>query len=300
MRSEGFVTSALYPATASLYRSLGWEFAGHWTRHAIAIERLRGVRRPERGRVRRAGVEDLEAIEQLRTLLAAEHDGAIDRGDWVLPVYRRRFDMLHTYVAVDDAGAIEGALVYRHEPTGGVGGYDYDLDIRELFAASADALGALLWVVASSSSVSRQAFVRGWPDDSPRWLVPELRPTVQMQMRWMLRLLDVPAALEARGGPPGMKARVALGVRDEMVADNDDEFVLSVEDGEARVTREAGTRTTRAIALDIGALSSLYSGHTTCATLARMGRLRGGDPEREWATLDAIFAGRAPAMVDEF
>lgn len=297
MRAEQLPISALYPATPGLYRSLGWEFAGHWTRYTMPLERLRPVPRPERGRVRRARVDELEAIERLRTALAAEHDGALDRGQWAVPVYRRRFDDLHTYVALGDAGGIEGALVYRHQPTGGVQGYDYDLDVRELFACSAEATRALLFVLASSSSVSRQAYVRGWLDDGLGWLLPELRPQVERQMRWMLRLLDVPAALEARGGPPGMTARVALRVHDPLLADNDDGFVLEVVDGEAKVKREAAAD---AISLDVGALSALYSGHTSCATLARMGRLSGGGVSTDWAALDAIFAGRPPAMVDEF
>jgi len=297
MRAEGLVISALYPATPTLYRSLGWEFAGHWTRYTMPLERLRPVPRPERGRVRRARVGELETIERLRTALAAEHDGAIDRGTWAVPVYRRRFDDLHVYVAVDARGAIDGALFYRHHPTGGIQGFDYDLDVRELFALNAEAQRALLWILASSSSVARHVAIRGWLDDTQGWLLPELRPQVERQMRWMLRLLDVPGALEARGAPPGMTARVALRVHDEQVPDNDGAYVLQVADGEVKVTRETAPN---AIALDVGALSTLYSGHTTCATLARMGRLSGGEPAKDWAVLDAVFAGRPPAMVDDF
>ncbi len=296
MRAEGLPISALYPATPALYRSLGYEFAGHWQLYSVPVARLRDVRRPEQGRVRRATAGDLEAIEALRVRLAAERPGALDRGDWAVPIYRRRFDDLHAYVSLDASGAIDGALFYRHAPIS-LSTEDYDLDVRELFAADAGALSALLWVMASSSSVARDARFRGWPDEPTAWLVPELKPSIAIHMRWMLRLLDVAGALEARGAPPGLTGRVALRVYDALVAENEGDFVLALEDGEVSVAREAGERV---VELDVGALSALYSGHTSCAALARAGRLAGGDPARDWALLEAAFAGAAPAMVDDF
>jgi len=296
MRDERLPISALYPATPALYRSLGYEFGGHWTLYSVPVARLRDVVRPERGRVRRATADDLEEIEALRVRLAAERPGAIDRGAWAVPIYRRRFDDLHAFVSLDARDRIDGALLYRHAPIA-LSTQDYDLDVRELFAADDASLSALLWVMASSSSVARDARYRGWPDEPAAWLVPELKPKVFIQMRWMLRLLDVATALEARGGPLGLSGRVALRVHDALVGENEGDYVLSLEDGEAKVAREAGERP---IELDVGALSALYSGHTTCAALARAGRLSGGDPARDWALLEAGFAGAAPAMIDDF
>jgi predicted acetyltransferase len=296
MRDERLPISALYPATPALYRSLGYEFAGEWTRYSAPVARLRDVRRPERGRVRRATVDDLPAIEALRVTLAREHPGAIDRGDWALPIYRRRFEDLHTFVSLDEAGEIDGALFYRHAPIP-PGTLDYDLDVRELFAADATSLSTLLWVIASASSVARNLLYRGWPDDPAAWLVPELKPSIAIRMRWMLRLLDVPAALEARGAPAGLSGGVGLRVHDPLLGDNQADFGVTFEGGAARVTRGS---TDSPVELDIGALSALYSGHTSCAALARAGRLGGGDPARDWAMLEAAFSGIAPAMVDDF
>jgi len=296
MRAEQLPISALYPATPALYRSVGYEFAGHWTLYSMLLDRLRDVPRPPTGRVRKAKVEDLEAIEALRVKLAAERQGGLDRGDWAVSIYRRRFDDLHTFVSLDEKGDVNGALFYRHAPIS-AGTEDYNLDVRELFAEDPASLSALLWVAASSSSVAQKARFRGWLDEAHGWLVPEVRPEVSIQMRWMLRLLDVPAAIAARGGPPGLRARVAVRVRDDLVADNEGGFVLEFEDGQATATRET---VDDAIELDVGALSSLYSGHTTCASLARAGRLSGGDPATAWRLLDAAFAGASPAMVDDF
>ena len=171
MRNEQLSIASLFPATPALYRSLGWEFAGHWTLYSMLLERLRGVPRPEVGRVRLATPDDLTAIERLRTRLSAEHNGAIDRGKWASEIYRRRFDDLHTYVHLDEAGEVTGALFYRHQPLG-LGTEDYDIDVREIFAADAEGLNALLWVLASSSSVAREALFRGWLDEQHGWPVP--------------------------------------------------------------------------------------------------------------------------------
>lgn len=297
MRAEGLPISALFPATPALYRSLGYEFAGHWTLYSIPLARLRDVSRPEAGRVRRANANDLEEIEALRVRLAADRQGAIDRGRWAVPIYRRRFEDLHTYVSLDDQGAIDGALFYRHAPLKGLSTDDYDLDIRELFAADPSALAALLWVAASSSSVAREAYYRGWLDEANAWLVPELKPHIVIQNRWMLRILDLQSAISARGGPPGFTASVPIRLHDPMIRFNEGGFVLHFADGRAEAKRED---TLLPVQLDVGALSSLYSGHTTCAALARAGRLEGGDPDRDWPCLDAAFAGGLPAMVDDF
>jgi len=90
---------------------------------------------------------------------------------------------------------------------------------------------------------------------------------------------------------------VPIRLSDEMIKFNDGGFVLHFADGRAEVKRED---TLLPVQLDVGALSSLYAGYTTCAALARAGRLSGGDPKRDWAALDAAFAGASPAMIDDF
>ncbi len=51
--------------------------------------------------------------------------------------------------------------------------------------------------------------------------------------------------------------------------------------------------------LDVGSLSSLYTGWATTAALERAGLISGGSSE-ERAALDAAFAGPTPWLLDEF
>ena len=71
--------------------------------------------------------------------------------------------------------------------------------------------------------------------------------------------------------------------------------MLSLSKGEGRLERggEGG------VSLGIGALSSLYSGWASTATLAKTGLLRGGSDEQR-ARLDAAFAGPTPWLLEEF
>ena len=50
MAERGYPLSALYPATMTLYRSFGWEIAGHRHEAVLPSRSLSVMARPERGR----------------------------------------------------------------------------------------------------------------------------------------------------------------------------------------------------------------------------------------------------------
>jgi predicted acetyltransferase len=113
-------------------------------------------------------------------------------------------------------------------------------------------------------------------------------------MDWMLRLVDVARALESRGYPPGVTARVDIEVRDGTVKQNARPITLEVDGGLARVSRAGHAR----VHADVRALASLYSGYMSASDLACAGLIEG--PDRDLASLSAIFAGPAPWMPDMF
>jgi len=114
-------------------------------------------------------------------------------------------------------------------------------------------------------------------------------------VRWMLRIIDAPAAVATRGYPPSLKLEVPLSVEDAVLADNTGDWTLQVAEGEGRLEPggQGGPR------LGIGALSSLYTGWASTATLSRAGLLEGGSASQLRA-LDAAFAGPTPWMMEEF
>jgi predicted acetyltransferase len=111
----------------------------------------------------------------------------------------------------------------------------------------------------------------------------------------MLRIVDAPGAVAARGYPPGLEIEVPLTVGDPLLCGNDGRWTLRVAKGEGRLEQdgEGGPR------LGIGAFSSLYTGWASTDVLVRAGLLEGGSPAQLRA-LDAAFAGATPWMMDEF
>ena len=80
-------------------------------------------------------------------------------------------------------------------------------------------------------------------------------------MFWMLRVVDPVAALEGRGYPPGMEARLHLRLSDESLPSTSGDFVLEVSGGRGKVSPgcEGRFRTSERglAAIDSGHLSPL-------------------------------------------
>ena len=126
-------------------------------------------------------------------------------------------------------------------------------------------------------------------------LMPEQRLSVRGQVRWMLRIVDAPAAIAVRGYSPDMEIEVPFSVEDAILPDNAGAWTLRVGGGKGHLEPggEDGPR------FGIGALSSLYTGWASTATLSRAGLLEGGSPAQR-RSLDAAFAGQTPWMMEEF
>jgi len=118
---------------------------------------------------------------------------------------------------------------------------------------------------------------------------------------WMLRLVDVRAALLARGYPP-LDAELELDVGDELLPENSGRYLLALARGAARISAPGeGTPSAASrpqVRLSVGALAALYTGFATPWQLATAGRLQA--TEDALALLAHIFAGPAPGLPDFF
>jgi predicted acetyltransferase len=106
---------------------------------------------------------------------------------------------------------------------------------------------------------------------------------------WMVRILDVPGAVAARGWPAGLSLEVDLRVTppshgaDDPVAGD---WVLRIADGVGSATAGGSG----AVELASTDLAALYSGHLDPSELVREGRLPGATPDVV-SGLRAAFAG---------
>ena len=297
MRARGEVISALFPATTTLYRGVGYELAGAAVWHQVsprALREQRGANALETRRVEKG--DDPTGMRGCYERVAPEINGWLDRGD---RHWQSLWEWWHAghyvYACENPGGEVEGYLVYRHEPTPPGARGDYGVRVAQIVAATPEGLRAVWWTLASSASLVDAVTFTASPEDALLLLMPEQHISVRGQVRWLLRIVDAQAAVALRGYPPSLEIEAPLTVEDAILADNTGAWTLRVADGEGRL--ESGGR--GGPRLGIGALSSLYTGWASTATLLRAGLLEGGSAAQLRA-LDAAFAGPTPWMMDEF
>jgi predicted acetyltransferase len=109
----------------------------------------------------------------------------------------------------------------------------------------------------------------------------------------MLRVVDAPGAVAARGFPPAVRATVDLEIADRQCDWNAGRWQLTVEEGYATLAKGGDGD----VSLTINAFSALYSGYASATTLRQAGMLTGGDA-RALSDLTAAFSGPTPSIVD--
>jgi len=296
MRERGQVLSTLFPATAQLYRKLGWELAGATIWRTIELRDLEGLPRPEGVTVRPAESGDEPGRRIGYRRMAQGINGFLDRSEHWWKGERCAPAGDSAFVAEDAEGEPVGYLAYRQrdgEYTG-VGG-DFQLVCRDFVWTTRAAALALLRLLGSWASQAERVFLRSGPEDPLLLVLPDQPFRPLAELRWMSRVVAAPEAVAARGFPPGLELTLRFELSDAQISSNTGAWTLVVEKGEGRL-EPGGSGSLR---LEIGAFSALYTGWATPATLMRAGLLAGGtDAER--AALGAAFAGPTPWMLDEF
>lgn len=286
--------SALYPATNTLYRAVGYEIAG--VRHAITL-RLRemalrrGARAADDTWLRPARTEDEPAIRALYAARARTSAGWLDRHDYLWKRVRVwRGEERAGYVA-GRGSTVEGYvfLVQKRAEL-----LDMEVLVSDLVATTPDAAARILELLRDHRSLCTRATAYLAPNEPALALLAENGYESKLAMPWMLRIVDVAGALAARGYAPGFSARIELDVEDDVLPHNTGRIVLTIADGRGSVERGGSG----ALALDVRALAALYSGWQSAADLAAGGRARGTEPVL--AAASAVFAGPAPHMPDMF
>jgi len=300
MRGRGVALSALYPGTTALYRSLGWELAGLFQWRRIVPRDWLALEKPAPGALRRARAGDLPAIRACYARWAAARNGFLtrdhpdERTRW-FPL-EKRFDRHEVLLFGRDEG-LDGYLVYRREPAR-PDAFDHRIRVVDWVSLTREAAEGLAWTLGSAGSQVELITYPCAGSDPIFLLEPEQRSWVHGDIRWMLRTIDVRAAVAERGFPEGFSCEVALSLTDPEIPANAGDFLLCVRDGKGMLEVAMPTRGD-AVEMDIGAFSSLYSGWSDTGNLARSGRLHGGAASSR-AALDSAFAGPLACLLEEF
>jgi predicted acetyltransferase len=117
-------------------------------------------------------------------------------------------------------------------------------------------------------------------------LIEEQRLLPAWTYRWMLRLLNVPAALAERGYAP-VSASFDLVVEDGLFPENRGPWRVVIDGGSASVSPGSGSADA---SVSIGTLSPLYSGFLSAWDAAALGLI---EPSMA-PVLASVFGGPAP------
>jgi predicted acetyltransferase len=289
LHERGVPLSVLYPATQRLYRKAGYEQAGT---HNTWLMRTSEIQLTDRALpVHPIHPTDVKAFASLQQPYAQRTNGHLDRPSilWQEIVETAGSDLLYAYL-IGDSAHPEGYVIFKQ------GRVDRKavLQVQD-WGILSPAAGRTLWTFwADHRSMISRVRWRGGLLDPLSLLLPEQSPELKSSDRWLMRIVNVPSALEKRGYPIGVEAELHLEIEDDLLPNNHGKFILTVSQGQGEVLQ--GGRGD--MKLTIRGLSPLYSGLFTPQQLQAIGFLEGSESALNAAT--QIFAGSFPWLPDFF
>jgi predicted acetyltransferase len=204
------------------YQRMGYELAGTFDEHQIGLDDLPAVGTEGLPRVELADVDrDLDAIRAAYRCWVRSRNGAIepDADFWRDRVIVRPWDEAARAVVIRDGDDVTGFAAFTRspDPSGHLGEIGFGLRCSMFFTTNDLALRAFLAYARGYRGVGRWLRWGGAPNDPLTLLVGVQAVADARRYRWMLRILDVPAAFEGRGYPgvdAGRRSRWrTLGIR---------------------------------------------------------------------------------------
>ena len=298
-RERGRAISSLYPSTSSLYRQLGYEFAGYRPNFRAPIADLPVVP-ASGGEVRLLEEGEEGAVKRCFARYASAHNGPVEASDlvyWKTRLLTQKGSSVpQRTVVVAREGDLMGyaSYVLERRKEGGFAGYT--IVCKHLFVLTMPALRSLLGYLRRFENSAQELAWYGPMTMGPIGLALQANTfNVSLTLtRWMARVLDVPRALEMRGYP-NVEGEVVLTLDDALFPANGGPWSIQASGGHVSVTR-ANVAPTKG--LSIGAFSALYTGFATPDDLVLLGALDEEHPGLE--LLSALFAGPVPWMPDGF
>jgi predicted acetyltransferase len=291
MRDREQCVSALYPSVPPLYRGRGWEQTGNYERVTLRPEHFTFVPKPaERLVMRRATKDDLSPLHDCYQRFATTVDGMLDRST---DAFQRDklLDLDIVDVAPGPGGTVRGYLT-GERPEG------EKLTVHDLVADDLDTVLGLFSNLARWSGIISDISLR---IDDPAWWQLIVPHPVVYDVRnhpWMLRVVDLPAAVAARGWPFAAHLAdmsVDIEVTDEHASWQSGRHRIVVDGGKVRC--EPGGQGT--VRLHARALGPWFAGSADTAMLRRAGLIEGDANAAR--VLDLVTgAPRLPRMADSF
>lgn len=289
LRADGVPLSSLYPATLPIYRSCGYGFGAHrvvWTAPLSTLPRTAASRAVP------MAADDHADVRAAYERIAAMHGGLVVRPErwWSERVFTD--ESPHRYLVRED-GRVTGWIIYGLGPRA-ADSWQFPLDVRDLYWETPGAAQALLALAAGHRSTASTLKWVGPLDEPLQSLTPDHGIDLKSYFRSMIRLVDVPAAFEARGYPSSVDASFTFSVDDEVLPDNAGPWHIEVRDGSAKVVAAPGAPPDAHA--DASTWATLWTGMYTARDVVRLGGLHANAQAIEM--LEALFAGPSPWLGD--
>lgn len=303
IRDAGWPLCVLYPFYFPFYRRYDWAHAADNHRYTIPVERLPLVRDPgswhpvllaadprpeDRAPVADA---DLAVLLSVYDAWVVGRYGAMPRdATWWRD--RKFGPNINLYYWRDAEGTPRAIVQYRFEP---IGEWERKLHTT-VFALDSLALRAALGFLRNHDSQAAQIVLTAPEDLRLLAVLDDPRIQAEVDPGFMLQIVDIPAALSARGYAAGAVGRLALRVGAGFFHPAPVTYLLDVADGHAQAAPAAAEPD---LSLDPRTLGQLYSGYLTPREAAALGLLAIHTP----AALEraaAVFAAPRPFLADFF
>jgi predicted acetyltransferase len=262
--------SALYPFQHGFYRRLGYASVGLMNFWQIPTAQLPDDKHLRQS-VRQVVEVDRIDIANLYRQSLREGVGGLERSD---AQWAKRWTRDDERWVVFDDGELRGYLVYRPAQSA--------LEVLEFVALSAEAERGL-WAFLAAQVEQRASVTLLTPVDQSYWAMlrepamfesPDrgfiIRDVAALTMSFMVRVVDVRAALHARAFPSDVSGQFSLEVRDPVLPPSRRLFKVQLADGRAQV--EAG-RGQAEMQCDVATLSQIWSGALSASQAQRYGLL---------------------------
>jgi predicted acetyltransferase len=309
MRERGQVLSALYTPHIALYRRYGWEIAARNIRYSFNAKDVKTiVPPPTSGRIRRVTVDEWPALSSLYEEYSAGRNCLIVRPEewWRQRVFgenqvgRVEHPVPDAAVWEDGEDRPRGYVVYstrvaqppdRPWP-------ESRLWVRELVTQDPQAYVALVNYLLAHDIHDR--IEMSVPPDEPllSLLDDPHRVRIEAWSSLMLRIVDAPAALRARGcSPEADGRRFTLAVRDRTLPWNEGAWRVEAKDNSLRVEPHGGAAD---LSLDATVLAPIFNGYLSVREAARSGLLEVGNDAALEAAAAVFSVSRPPFCLDYF
>ncbi len=277
--------STLYASTQRLYRKVGYEQAGNVCHFSIPTSSLI----PSVQNLPMHSVDPVpEIFQDIYSQRAKATNGNLHRNEAIWTrLLQPSEEVVYAYLIGNKP---EGYIVFSHQPdTRG-----YNLKVKDLVVLTPAAARCIWNFFANHRSLANNIHWVGSAVEPLLTFIPEQTYRVMHLERWFLRIINVPKALMLRGYPLEVETELHLEVKDELLPENNQRFILAVSGGRGEVT--LGGR--GELQLDVRGLAPLYTSLFTPHQLQAIGQIEATTNALSIAA--QVFAGSEPWMADHF